>query len=86
MLHSYFGNVFTNTYSSSFKTLFAASVSSWVTTSSIIVSAMLIISADSFASGSANDSKGSGGGDSSAVVENVNKFEVTKIKNKVKSY
>jgi hypothetical protein len=51
-----------------------------------MLSAMLIISADSFASGSINDSKGSGGGDSSAVVENVNKFEVTKIKNKVKSY
>jgi hypothetical protein len=51
-----------------------------------MVSAMLIISDDSFASASADGSKGSGGGDSSAVVENVNKFEVTKIKNKVKSY
>jgi hypothetical protein len=51
-----------------------------------MVSAMLIISNDSFASASANGSKGSEGGDSSAVVENVNKFEVTKIKNKVKSY
>jgi hypothetical protein len=40
----------------------------------------------SFASGSINDSKGSGGGDSSAVVENVDKFEIIKIKNKVKSY
>jgi hypothetical protein len=29
---------------------------------------------------------GSGGGDSSAAEENVNKFEVTKLKNKVKSY
>jgi hypothetical protein len=29
-----------------------------------MVSAMLIISVDSFASGSASDSKGSGGGDS----------------------
>jgi hypothetical protein len=47
---------------------------------------MLIISADSFASGSANDSKGSRGGDSSAAVENVNQFEVTKINNKVKSH
>ena len=45
-----------------------------------------MISADAFASGSANDSEGSGGGDSSVAVENVNKFEVTKIKNKVKSY
>jgi hypothetical protein len=41
---------------------------------------MLMISADSFAFGSINDSKGSGGGDSSAVTEDVNKFEVTKIK------
>jgi hypothetical protein len=51
-----------------------------------MLSAMLVISVGSFASGSINDSKGSGGGDSSAAVENVNKFEVTKIKNKVKSY
>jgi hypothetical protein len=51
-----------------------------------MVSAMLIISYDSFASASASGSKGSGGGDSSVVVKNVNKFEVTKIKNKVKSY
>jgi hypothetical protein len=86
MLHSYFGNVFTNSYSSSFKTLSAASVSSWVTTSSIIVLAMLIISVDSFASGSTNDSKGSGRGDSLATVENVNQFEVTKINNKVKTH
>jgi hypothetical protein len=43
-------------------------------------STMLMISADSFAFGSINDSKGSGGGDSSAVTEDVNKFEVTKIK------
>jgi hypothetical protein len=47
---------------------------------------MLIIPVDSFASGSASDSKGSGGGDSSAVVENVNQFEVTKINNKVKNH
>jgi hypothetical protein len=86
MLHSYFGNVFTNSYSSSFKTLSAASVRSWVTTSSIMASAMLIISVDSFASGSASNSKGSGGGDSSAAVENVNQFEVIKINNRVKSY
>ena len=51
-----------------------------------MLSAMLIIFVGSFASGSINDSKGSGGGDSSAVVENVNQFEVTKINNKVKSY
>jgi hypothetical protein len=47
---------------------------------------MVIIYVDSFASGSANDSKDSGGGDSSATVENVNQFEVTKINNKVKSH
>jgi hypothetical protein len=34
-----------------------------------MLSAMLIISAGSFASGSINDSKGSEGGDSSAAVE-----------------
>jgi hypothetical protein len=55
-------------------------------TSSKMLSAMLIISADSFVFGSISDLKGSGGGDSSVVVENVNKFEVTKIENKVKSY
>jgi hypothetical protein len=51
-----------------------------------MLSAILIISAGSFASGSVKDSKGFGGGDSSAVAENVNKFEGTKIENKVKSY
>jgi hypothetical protein len=80
-----FQQCFYNSYSS-FKTLSAVSVSSWVTTSSTIVSATLIISADAFASGSANDSKGSGGGDSSAMVENVNQFELTKINNKVKTH
>jgi len=47
---------------------------------------MLVISVDSFASGSTNDSKGSGRGDSSAAVENVNQFEATKINNKVKTH
>ena len=51
-----------------------------------MVSTMLIISDDSFDSASASGSKGSGGGDSSAAVENINKFGVTKIKNKVKTY
>jgi hypothetical protein len=51
-----------------------------------MVSAMLIIFVNSFASGSASDSKGSRGGDSSAAVENVNQFEVIKINNRVKSY
>jgi hypothetical protein len=51
-----------------------------------MVSAILIISDDSFASASASGSKGSKGGDSSAVVENVNKFGATKMKNKVKIY
>jgi hypothetical protein len=55
-----FWQCFYNIYFSSFKTLSAASVSSWVTTSSIIVSAILITLVDSFASGSASDSKGSG--------------------------
>jgi hypothetical protein len=57
-----------------------------VTTSSIMVLPMLIISVDSFASRSASDSKGSGGEDSSATVENVNQSEVIKINNRVKSY
>jgi hypothetical protein len=51
-----------------------------------MVSAMLIISVDSFASGTTSDSKSSGGGDSSAAVENVNQLEVKKMNNRVKSY
>jgi hypothetical protein len=51
-----------------------------------MVSSMLVLSDDSFASTSASGSKGSGRGDNSAGVESINKFEVTKIKNKVKSY
>jgi hypothetical protein len=51
-----------------------------------MVSAMLIIFDDSFASASASGSKGFRRGDNSAGVESINKFEVTKIKNKVKSY
>jgi hypothetical protein len=47
---------------------------------------MLIISDDSFASALASDSKGSGGGESSAAIERVNQFEVTKINNKVKNH
>jgi hypothetical protein len=47
---------------------------------------MLIFSDDSFASASASGSKGSGGGDSSAVVENVNYFEVAKVNNKGKNH
>ena len=81
-----FWQYFYNIYSSSLKTLSAASVSSCVTTSSIMVSAMLIISDDSFASASASGSKGSGGGDSSATVENVNYFEVAKVNNKGKNH
>jgi hypothetical protein len=50
-----------------------------------MVSAMLIISDDAFASASASGSRGSGRGDSSAVVEDINKFEVTKIKIKLKA-
>jgi hypothetical protein len=50
-----------------------------------MVSAMLIICDDSFASASASGSKGSGGGDSSAAVENVNYFEVAKVNIKSKN-
>jgi hypothetical protein len=49
-------------------------------TSSKMLSAILMIYAGSFASGSINDSKGSGGGDSSAAVENVNKVRSRKNK------
>jgi hypothetical protein len=86
MLHQYSSNVFTNSYSSSFRTFSAASVNNLVTTSSIIGSAILIIYIDFFVSGSASGSKGSGGGDSSAAVEDINQFEITKINNKVKSH
>jgi hypothetical protein len=51
-----------------------------------MLSAILMIFAGSFASGSINDSKGSRGGYSSAAVENEIRLEVAKIKNKVKSY
>jgi hypothetical protein len=51
-----------------------------------MLSAMVMISAGSFASDSINDSKGSGGGDSSAVVENVNNIRNRKNKNKVKGH
>jgi hypothetical protein len=50
-----------------------------------MVSAMLMISDDAFVSASASGLRGSGGGDSSAAVENVNKFEVAKIKIKLKA-
>jgi hypothetical protein len=50
-----------------------------------MVSAMLIIFDDSFASTSASGSKGSRGGDSSAAVENVNYFEVAKVNIKSKN-
>jgi hypothetical protein len=63
-----FWQCFYNIYSSYLKTLSTASVSSRVTTSSIMVSAMLIISDDAFVSASASGSRGSGGGDSSAAV------------------
>jgi hypothetical protein len=45
-----------------------------------MLSAILMISAGSFASGSINDSKGSGGGDSSTAVENANKIRSHKNK------
>jgi hypothetical protein len=78
--------MFYNNSYSSFKTDSTASFSSRVTASSIIASAMLVISSSFFASGLSNDSNGSRGGDSSATIENVNKFEVTNLKNQAKSY
>ena len=78
-------NVFTIISYSYFRTASTALFSSRVTASSIIASAILVISSSFFASGSANDPKGSGGGDSSAATQNINKFEVTKIKHKVKN-
>jgi hypothetical protein len=45
-----------------------------------MLSAILMISVGSFASGSINDSKGSRGGDSSAAVENANKTRSRKNK------
>jgi hypothetical protein len=83
ILHSkYFYN---NSYSS-FKTASVSSFNSRETTSSKIASAILAISSSLFASRSAVGSKGSGEGDSSAAIENVNKFEVAKIKQEVRSY
>jgi hypothetical protein len=51
-----------------------------------IASAIFIISSSSFALGSTNGSTGSGGGDSAALMQSVNKFEVIKLEHKVKSY
>jgi hypothetical protein len=90
MLHTLFSkyyipNVFYNNSYSSFKTVSTASFSSRETASSIIASATLVISSSFSASGSAIDSKGFGGGDSSVAIENVNKFEVTKLKIKLKA-
>jgi hypothetical protein len=50
----------------------ASSVNNFVTTSSTIASTILIISIDFFVSGSANGSKGSRGGGSSATIEDLN--------------
>jgi hypothetical protein len=83
ILHS---KCFYNNSYSSFKTASAASFNSRETASSKIASAILAISSSLFASGSAVGSKGSGEGDSLAAIENVNKFEVAKIKHKVRSY
>ena len=68
-----------NSYSS-FKTASAASFNSRETALSKIASAILVISSSLFASGSAVGSKGSGEGDSSAVIETVNKFGVAQNK------
>jgi hypothetical protein len=64
----------------------AASFNSRETTSSKIASVILVISSSPFASGTVVGSKGSREGDSSAAIENVNKFEVAKIKHKARSY
>jgi hypothetical protein len=83
ILHS---KCFYNNSYSSFKTASAASFNSRETASSKIASAILVISSSFFASGSAVGLKGSREGDSSATIENVNKFKVAKIKHKVRSY
>jgi hypothetical protein len=44
-----------------------------------------MISSSLFALGFVCDSKGSGGGDNLAAIQNMNKLEVTRIKHKVKS-
>jgi hypothetical protein len=77
ILHS---KCFYNNNYSSFKTTFAASFNSRETASSKIASAILVISSSLFASGSAVGSKGFWEEDSSAAIENVNKFEVAKNK------
>jgi hypothetical protein len=83
ILHS---KCFYNNNYSSFKTASAASFNSREKTPSKIASAILVISSSLFAFVSADGSKGSGEEDSSAVIENVNKFEVAKIKHKVRSH
>ena len=83
ILHS---KCFYNNNYSSFKTASAASFNSRETASSKIASAILVISSSLFASGSAVGLKDSGEEDSSAMIENVNKFEVAKIKHKVRSH
>jgi hypothetical protein len=83
ILHS---KCFYNKSYSSSKTASAASFNSRETASSKIASAILVISSSLFVSGSVVGSKGSGEGDSLAAIENVNKFEVAKIKHKVRSY
>jgi hypothetical protein len=83
ILHS---KCFYNNNYSSFKTASTVSFNSRETASSKIASAILVISSSLFASGSAVGSKGSGEEDSSAAIEKVNKFEVAKIKHKVRSH
>jgi hypothetical protein len=57
-----------------------------LTTSSTIDSTILMISIALFVFGSARESNGSGGGDSSAVVEKINQFEVTKANDEAKGH
>jgi hypothetical protein len=65
-------------HQSSFSTFSAISFNNLLTTSSTIDSAILMISIAFLVSGSARGSNGSGGGDSSATIEKINQFEVTK--------
>jgi hypothetical protein len=67
-------------------TFSAISFNNLLTTSSTIDSAILMISVAFFISGSARGSNGSCGGDSSAALEKINQFEVTKINDEAKGH
>jgi hypothetical protein len=67
-------------------TFSAISFNNLLTTLLMIDSAILMISIAFFVSGSARGSNGSGGGDSSAAVEKINQFEVTKTNDEAKGH